>query len=125
MSTDARATISTESRTTHNRYLVWAGVVFALTFPSVVTWVYFVLMANSSTIETFSFGPVLALDPEEVLAPLPPLLDELLLLPHAAITPAAERHAMTTKVRRRRCMASTTFLALPMNLFLLNHRDIG
>jgi uncharacterized protein len=30
-----------------NRVVVCAGVVFALVFPSVVTWIYFVLMANS------------------------------------------------------------------------------
>jgi hypothetical protein len=57
---------------------------------------------------TFSLAPpVLALDPDDVL--LPPLLaPELLLLdeePHAAISAAAEIQAMTTKVRRRWCIA--------------------
>jgi uncharacterized protein len=30
-----------------NRVVVWAGVVFGLVFPSVVTWIYFVLMASA------------------------------------------------------------------------------
>jgi hypothetical protein len=56
---------------------------------------------------TFSLAPpVLALDPDDVL--LAPVLLLLLLLdeePHAAISTAAEIQAMTTKVRRRCCIA--------------------
>jgi hypothetical protein len=53
--------------------------------------------------------PPLALDPEEELALLLPLLlDEL---PQAASRAAPEIQARTTEMRRRWCIASTTFLA--------------
>jgi hypothetical protein len=64
---------------------------------------------------TFSLPAVELLDPVEDVAALP-LLDVLLLLPHAAIRAAAERQAMTTEARRRRCIASTTFLAVSLGL---------
>jgi uncharacterized protein len=43
-----RPEISTDMKNAPNLMAIWAGVLFALVFPSIVTWIYFVLAASWS-----------------------------------------------------------------------------
>ena len=49
MSSENRATSASNSPIAKNSKLRWAGVLFALVFPSIITWAYFVLAGRYST----------------------------------------------------------------------------